>query len=147
MASSKNVCVPAFAKDLFGSPHGIKDRTFSARFELPWADRKPKAQPSYYTNPLALAQDWHQRLETGQAATRADLARQLGVSRAHVTQVLRLLNLSPEAKEAILSLGNPIESRVIGQHALRSLVRLPGDEQRIRTFELIDRNRRQAEQP
>ena len=131
-------------KVMFGSPHRIKDRTFSACFELPWAHKKPKPRHGYYPNPLVIAQSWHQRLETGQAATKAELARQLGVSRSHVTQVLRLLNLSPEVKESILSLGDPIEGRVLGQHTLRSFIRLPNNEQRAKTLELIARNRRQA---
>ena len=130
--------------NLTGSPYRIKDRTFSACFELPWAHKKPKPRHGYYPNPLVIAQSWHRRLETGQAATKAELARQLGVSRSHVTQVLRLLNLSPEVKEAILSLGDPIEGRVIGQHSLRSFVKLPDNEQVAKTLELIARNRRQA---
>ena len=47
---------------------------------------EPEA-PKQYRNPILLAQEW-QRLVTELGASRADLARQLGVSRARITQVL-----------------------------------------------------------
>ena len=49
-------------------------------------------------NPVALALDWQQRLDSGEFTTRAELARELGVTRAHVTQVLSLLHLVPEVR-------------------------------------------------
>ena len=41
-------------------------------------------------------------LETGEVSSRADLARDLDVSRAHLTRVLHLLNLSAKTKETIM---------------------------------------------
>lgn len=46
-------------------------------------------------------------LGAGECASRADLARKLGVSRARVTQVLGLLELKPEVVEA---LGDPLST-------------------------------------
>lgn len=53
----------------------------------------------------------------------------MGVTRAHVTQVLSLLQLAPEAKKMILSLGDPITKRKLGIRTLRSLSSLPKEEQ------------------
>jgi ParB-like chromosome segregation protein Spo0J len=44
-------------------------------------------------------------IDEGQAASRAELARRLGVSRARVTQMLRLLTLDPSVIDAIVQLG------------------------------------------
>lgn len=48
-------------------------------------------------NPIAHARAWEQQIGSVIAASRVALARQLGVSRAHVTQVLSILILAPEA--------------------------------------------------
>ena len=84
----------------------MKDRTFSCSFELPRRQAEPD-QPKLYPNPMVLAQAWHDRVQTGKAKSRADLARQLGVSRAHVTQVLRLLRMAPSVQHAVLALEIP----------------------------------------
>ena len=78
---------------------------------------------------MALALDWQQRLDSRESVSKAELARQMNVTRAHVTQVLSLLRLAPEVKSLILSLGDPIKGKGFGIHTLRSLLRLPVDEQ------------------
>ena len=89
---------------------------------------------------MVLAQAWHDQIQTGNAKSRADLARQPGVARAYVTQVLRLLDLAPEVQQKLLSLGDPTEGLVIGAHTLRSLTKLPAMEQEARVLQLIRRN-------
>lgn len=71
-------------------------------------------------NLVALALEWRQILEYGEAASRAELARRIGVTRAHVTQVLSLNYLVLEAKKTVLSLGHPIEGKMFGIHTFRS---------------------------
>ncbi len=63
-------------------------------------------------------------------ASFAALARQLGVSRARVTQVLRLLQLDPEVIETIATLGDPWDRRIVSERYLRAVLLLPGGEQR-----------------
>ena len=92
-----------------------------------------------YPNPIVLALAWQHQLDTGAAESRATLARQLGVSRAHVTQVLRLLQMAPQAKNVVPALGHPIEGRVVGAHTLRFLIHLPADEQEPLIQRIIDR--------
>ena len=88
-----------------------------------------RVNPEKRRNPVALALDWQQCLDCGEFSSRAELARQLGVTRAHVTQVLSLLHLAPDARSLILTLGDPIKGKGFGIHTLRSLLHLPGDEQ------------------
>jgi hypothetical protein len=68
-------------------------------------------------------------LRSGTCASRADLARELSVSRARVTQVLNLLSLPSPIGEAIAALGDPIPHRHITEHRLRRLMNLPEAEQ------------------
>ena len=98
-----------------------------------------------YRNPMFLAQEWHRLLDCGTFGSRASLARQLGVSRAYVTQVLRLLKLSPEVHQRLLSLGDPTDGLIVGVHTLKSLTRLPAEEQMARVQQLMGRNGRYLE--
>ena len=86
---------------------------------------------------MELAQAWDDEILTGKAKSRADLARQLGVSRAHVTQVLRLLRMAPGAKEVVIAMGDPIQGRIVGAHTLRSMAGLPAEEQERRIAQLL----------
>ena len=80
-------------------------------------------------NPVALAIEWQERLDKGEALTRADLAYQTKVTRAHVTQVLSLLDLAPDARALILGRGDPLEGKGLGIHSLRSLLDLSAEKQ------------------
>ena len=74
----------------------------------PRRKRKRQRRRKPRRNPICLAREWQQLLDSGVAASRADLARKLGVSRARVTQVLKRLTVldadvsapSPVAVEA-----------------------------------------------
>jgi hypothetical protein len=83
-----------------------------------------------YRNPIAVAQEWQRLLSVGECASRADLARKLGVTRARVTQVLGLLELTPEVVEALAALGDPLPKPVVTEHGLRSILKLPAKEQK-----------------
>jgi hypothetical protein len=80
-----------------------------------------------YRNPLVVAEDWQRTLGERRCSA-AELARALGVSRARVSQVLRLLTLSPPVKDALHALGDPWPGRVVTERALRRLLDLPAGE-------------------
>ena len=109
-----------------------------AWFELP-APVPGRSQPESNTqrrwHPIALARCWQRRLDTGKVASRAELARQLGVTRAHVTQVPDLLRLAPEAQDMALAFGDLLNGKRLGVHALRSLANLPVEQQVIKIKE------------
>jgi len=72
-------------------------------------------------NPVVLARDWQQSLDTGEYASQADLAKRKGISRARVTQILNLLKLGPEVREMVVRLGDPMPSGSVTERQLRGL--------------------------
>jgi transcriptional regulator with XRE-family HTH domain len=113
-----------------GSPNPIIDRTFRAVFELP-KDRKRTRNkpPKCYRNPVVMAHEW-QNMVSRENCTPADLARKLGVSRARVAQILRLLRLAPDVLQQIAELGNPLPTPAITECILRPIVDLSPNDQR-----------------
>lgn len=59
-------------------------------------------------------------VEEGMVASYADAARQLGVSRARMTQITNLLNLPPKAQEALL-----LGDLHLSERRIRALVARP----------------------
>ncbi len=51
------------------------------------------------------------------------------MSRARVTQMLQLLELTPEAVSVIAALGDPLPTPVVTERRLRSLLRRPPEDQ------------------
>lgn len=95
-------------------------------FDPPSAPAHPVRQ---YRNPIAVAREWQDLLVAGECASQADLARALGVTRARVTQVLGLLELTPEVVEILVGLGDPLSTPVVTERSLRPLLKLPVEEQ------------------
>jgi hypothetical protein len=91
-----------------------------------------------YRNPISLAQEWQSILADGKCASRADLARQLGVTRARVTQILGLLELAPEVVNILAALGDELTRPVVTERMLRRLLNLPAEEQHRALKELVD---------
>ena len=60
-------------------------------------------------------------IDTGEAKTQAELARTLGVSRARVNQILRLLKLDEERIESLKMMGDPLSSQIVTERKLREL--------------------------
>jgi ParB-like chromosome segregation protein Spo0J len=71
--------------------------------------------------------------------SRAELARKLGVSRARVTQVLGLLNLSPKVLRKMSARGDPMERPVVTERQLRPLVRSKTEDQERLVTEALQR--------
>ena len=88
-------------------------------------------------NPVYLAQEWQNALGNGDCSSPADLASKLGVSRARITQVLRILSLTPEVLKAIADLGDPLPSPTVTERRLRPVVNLPPEEQRWRVKAIL----------
>jgi hypothetical protein len=81
-------------------------------------------------NPIVLAEEWQQRIVAGEVRSRAEFARELGISRARVTQALTLLSLAVDVKDEVRALGDPLMARSVSEKALRRLVSSTFDEQR-----------------
>jgi hypothetical protein len=96
---------------------------------IPFNHNLIKISKRQYRNPIYLAREWRKAIDKGKYASPATLARQLRISRARVTQVLNLLELSPDVIELITSLGDPMKSPIITERRLRPLVSMSADEQ------------------
>jgi len=89
---------------------------------------------------LRKAIEWQTLLESGEASNQAAIARQEGITRARVTQVMGLLRLAPEIQEHVLSLPDMVRRPAITERALRPIAQIeePKD-QRARFQELVER--------
>ena len=65
--------------------------------------------------------EWQALLESGETSSQAAIARQEGITRARVTQVMGLLRLAPEIREHILCLPNMVRRPAITERALRPI--------------------------
>ena len=96
-------------KPAFGySFHGIEPLHYTFDDMFNKVDlRKPRR------NPVALAREWQEFLDSGLLPTRAALARHLGISRARVSQVLNILKWPLHQQEDILAQGDPIRFKML----------------------------------
>jgi hypothetical protein len=87
------------------------------------AKRAPtRRYPARIARQLALAHALRCRLEPGELADFADMARQLGFTRARVTQLMDLLLLAPEVQEEVLFLELPPDAQPRIERGLREAV-------------------------
>jgi len=87
------------------------------------AARKPRGKrryPARIARQLALAHDLQRRVDTGEFADYADMARSLGFTRARISQLMDLLLIAPAIQEEILFLEVPPGTKQIAERALRS---------------------------
>lgn len=107
---------------LVGSPDWNIDRTFTITFYFSQESIKPEKVKTTYRNPIYLAREYKEMIESGEVKNQAELARLKGISRARVTQVLNLLKLKPQIIQEFEKLRDSLESRIINERMLRSYV-------------------------
>ena len=86
---------------------------------------------------LRTALEWQALLESGDASSQAAIARQEGITRARVTQVMGLLRLAPEIQARVLSLPDMVRRPAITERALRPIVQLKNVTDQKATFEAL----------
>jgi ParB-like chromosome segregation protein Spo0J len=69
-------------------------------------------------------------IDNGQVKNQSDLARKLGISRARVTQILRLLKLDPLIVQELEEFGDQLKSKIITERRLRSYINKSPKEQK-----------------
>lgn len=89
-------------------------------------NRKPPKAPKTprVVKLLHKAIEWQALLESGEASNQAAIARQKGITRARVTQVMGLLRLAPEIQQRILSMPDAVRRPAITERALRPIAQL-----------------------
>ena len=99
-------------------------------------ERIPDEPERVYTSPLQEARRYVRILKNDPAVTtRADLAREMGVSRARVTQITNLLRLDSEIQERLLGLEDQRAIRFFSEHRLRPLIQIEDSKRQVREFE------------
>ena len=68
---------------------------------------------------LHKAIEWQTLLESGRIASHAEIARQEGITRTRVTQILGLLRLAPEIQEKVLNLPASLHRCPVTERMLR----------------------------
>jgi hypothetical protein len=117
------------------------------------ADRVIRATPLHRGNPksskvaktprvvelLRKAIEWQVLLESGEIVNQADIARQEGITRARVTQVMGMLRLAPELREKILSMPKVVRRPLLTERGLRPIATITDYHDQIREFhKLLD---------
>ena len=72
-----------------------------------------------YRNPVYLAKEYKQMIDSGEVKNQAELARIKGISRARVTQILNLLKLDKSIIDNLEKNGDPMDKKVISERELR----------------------------
>jgi transcriptional regulator with XRE-family HTH domain len=89
-----------------------------------------------YKSPLQEARRYVRVLENDPSVTtRADLAREMGVSRARITQIMNLLRLDSEVKKRLLKLEDQRAIRFFGERRLRPLIQIEDPRRQMRELE------------
>ena len=76
----------------------------SRRVVLQWESTPDEPERVYTSPPLEARRYVHILANDASLTNRADLAREMGVSRARVTQIMNLLRLNPEVQKRLLGL-------------------------------------------
>ena len=100
---------------------------------------RPLAEPEHvYTSPLLEAKRYASILQHDPVVkTQADLAREMGVSRVRITQVMSLLRLAPEVQEQLLRLEDQRAIRFFRERRLRPLTQIEDTTQQVREFQTM----------
>jgi hypothetical protein len=114
-------------------------------------DRVKRAAPLHRGNPkpskvaktprvvelLRKAIEWQVLLESGEIVNQADIARQEGITRARVTQVMGMLRLAPEIRGKILSTPNAVRRPLVTERVLRPIATITDYHDQIREFHKV----------
>ena len=105
------------------------------RVVLQW-EPTPDRPERMFTSPLQEARRYERMLESNPSMkTRADLAREMGVSRARLTQIMNLLRLDYAVQEQLLGLEDQRIVRFFSERRLRPLIQIEDPKQQVREFE------------
>ena len=101
------------------------------------ADRRRIKPIRTYRNPVFLAREWADAMQSGSFPSRRAFAKAIGLSHARVSQMLGLLRLCPQALQQIEALGDPLSARVVTERKLRPFRNLPAQSQARRVREMV----------
>ena len=98
----------------------------------------PVVPARVYTSPLLEAQRYAAILQRDPfVKTQADLAREMGVSRVRITQVMSLLRLAPEIQDQLLRLTDQATIRFFSENRLRPLTQIDDSARQLEAFQKL----------
>jgi len=86
---------------------------------------------------LRKAVEWQALLEFGKVASQAEIARQEGITRARVTQIMGMLRLAPEIQEKILTPTGALQNRPVTERSLRAIEIITKPKDQLREFQRL----------
>ena len=120
----KNKSPSAKAKglELASSPDCSIDRTFIYQFCFKTAVKKSYDTKKTYRNPIYLAKEYRQMINSGELKNQAELAKIKGILRARATQILNLLKLDKNMIDSLEQIGDPMDSKIISEREFRKII-------------------------
>jgi len=115
-------------------PNLSSSTNFGCSFVIDLGAARKRLRPGHLGPPriaqlLTQAERFQRQIDSGEAPSRAYLARAFGLTRARVTQLLNLLSLHPTIRQAIRELPAVTPRRWVTERKLRPLTRLAHPEQ------------------
>ena len=104
------------------SPDWSIDRTFICQFNFKITVKSPSPSVKTSRNPVYLASEYKEMIDTGLVKNQTELARIKGISRARVTQILNLLKLDKNILYELEQIGDPMDRKVISERELRKMI-------------------------
>jgi hypothetical protein len=95
-------------------------------------NKPEKATP---VSPVALALAFQRMLDEGEVNNRSDLAKQVELTRARVTQVLNILKLPTMILDELVAIDEPAQIAFYTERRLRPITNLYSDRDQIRAFQ------------
>lgn len=87
-----------------------------------------------HENPILEAKRYERLLSDPFINSQADVARELGITRARVSQIMGLLKLPEEIQRVLLGLNDQRAIRFFSERRLRSLLMMPGQGRQVWEF-------------
>jgi len=94
----------------------------------------PEKPKRIYESPLREAMRCQRLLNDPYIRSQLDIARELGITKARVSQVMALLKLTPEIQKALLALQDQNIIRFFSERRLRPLLTIKSPRKQIREF-------------
>jgi hypothetical protein len=110
----------------------LPERVRRARAKPPKEPKTPRV-----VELLRKAIEWQRQLDAGEIASQADIARREGITRARVTQILRLLRLAPEIQKHVLRLPDTDQRPSVTERALRPIAQMDPSTEQIEKFQQL----------
>jgi len=103
-----------------------------AKEKPPKAPKEPRVKEL-----MQMALEWQRLLDSGEVATRLELARREGLTSGRITQIMYLLKLAPEIQEHLLNLPKSAHRSAITDRALWPITQIDDHREQLEAFQKL----------